>query len=57
MINDEAFLPDLLSRPWAPDARHGFQPVGLFVGKGANAIEVAVGESKSIGWIPEGPLR
>ena len=45
MINDGGFLSDLLSRPWAPDAKHGFQPVGLFVGKGANAIEVAVTRS------------
>ena len=40
MTSDDGFLPDLLSRPWAPDAKHGFQPVGLFIGKGANAIEV-----------------
>ena len=42
MTNDDGFLPDLLSRPWVPDAKHDFQPVGLFVGKGASAIEVAV---------------
>ena len=38
----EVFLPDLVSRPWSPDVRHGFQAAGLFIGKGANAIEVAV---------------
>ena len=42
MTNDDGFLADLLSRPWAPDAKHGFRSAGLFVGNGANAIEVAV---------------
>ena len=45
MTGDAAFLSDLMPRPWSPDARHGFRPAGLFVGKGANAIEVAVAQS------------
>lgn len=36
------FLEDLMPRPWTPEAKHGFQAAGLFVGRGANAIEVAV---------------
>ncbi len=47
MTNDTDFLSDLMSRPWSPDAKHGFRPVGLFVGKGANAIEVVVAHSSS----------
>ncbi len=42
-----SFLSDLISRPWSPDAKHGFRPAGLFVGTGANAIEVAVAQSSS----------
>ena len=44
-MSKAAFLPDLLSRPWSPDSAHGLQPVGLFVGKGTNAIEVAVAQA------------
>ena len=44
-MSKAAFLPDLLSRPWTPDSAHGLQPVGLFVGKGSNAIEVAVAQA------------
>ena len=44
-MSKAAFLPDLLSRPWSPDSAHGLQPVGLFVGKGSNAIEVAVAQA------------
>ena len=36
------FPEEPMPRPWTPDASHGFRPIGLFVGKGANAIEVAV---------------
>ena len=39
---DTGFLADLMARPWTPDARHRFQPAGLFLGNGAHAIEVAV---------------
>ena len=42
MTNDVGFLSDLLARPWSPDAGSGLRPAGLFVGKGANAVEVAV---------------
>lgn len=38
----ENFLSDIQPRRWSPDARHGFTPAGLFIGKGANGIEVAV---------------
>ena len=45
MTNQADFLADQMPRPWAPEARQGFQPIGLFVGKGANAIEVVVARS------------
>ena len=45
MTNDTAFLSGLMSRPWSPNAKYGFRPVGLFVGKGTNAVEVAVARS------------
>ena len=45
MLSEAEFLPDLLSRPWSPGSTHGLQPVGLYVGKGSNAIEVAVAQA------------
>ena len=42
MTNDSRFLSDLLARPWTPDAGSGLRPAGLFVGKGASGVEVAV---------------
>ena len=42
MPDKPGFLADLIPRPWVPDARQGLAPAGLFVGNGANAIEVAV---------------
>ena len=45
MTNDVGFLSDLLVRPWSPDAGSGLRPAGLFVGKGANAVEVAVAQA------------
>ena len=42
------FLEELMPRPWTPDASHGLRPAGLFVGKGAHAIEVAVARSAGI---------
>ena len=42
MTNDSGFLSDLLARPWTPDAGSGLRPAGLFVGKGASGVEVAV---------------
>ena len=44
----EVFLPDLVSRSWSPDAKHGFQAAGLLIGKGANAIEVAVAHAPGV---------
>lgn len=45
MTDEDGFLSELMPRPWSPDAKHGFRPVGLFVGMGANAIEVVVANS------------
>ena len=45
MSNEVKFLSDILSRPWSPDGKAGLQPVGLFVGKGTNALEVAVAQT------------
>ena len=41
------FLVGLAPRPWSPLAKHGFGAVGLFVGAGANAIEVAVARASA----------
>ena len=40
-----AFLADLVSIPWSIDAKHGFRAPALFIGKGTNALEVAVADS------------
>ena len=45
MSNEVEFLSDILSRPWSPDGKSGLQPVGLFVGQGASALEVAVAQT------------
>ena len=45
MSDEVEFLSDLLSRPWSPDGKSGLKPVGLFVGKGTNALEVAVAQA------------
>ena len=45
MTENAEFLSGLMSRPWSPDVKHGFRSVGLFIGKGANAIAVAVAQS------------
>ena len=47
-MDRENFLSDLHRRQWKPEARHGFRPMGLFVGKGSNAIEVAVARSDGV---------
>ena len=39
------FLGDFLPRPWSPDGRGGLQPVGLYVGNGLSAVEVAVAQA------------
>lgn len=41
------FLDDLASRPWNPASQSGFQPSGLYIGKGVSAIEVAVAFSST----------
>ena len=45
MSNEVEFLSDLLSRPWSPGGKSGVQPVGLFIGQGTNALEVAVAQA------------
>ena len=45
MSDKVEFLSDLLSRPWSPDGKYGLQPVGLFIGQEANALEVAVAKT------------
>ena len=45
MSDEVEFLSDLLSRPWVPDAKSGLQPIGLFIGQGTNALEVAVAQA------------
>ena len=42
MSDEVEFLSDILSRPWSPDGKSGLKPVGLFIGQGTNALEVAV---------------
>ena len=42
MTNEAEFLPDLLPRRWSLEANNGLQATNLFIGKGANAVEVAV---------------
>ncbi len=45
MSDDVGFLSDLLSRPWSSNGKDGLRPAGLFVGKGAHAVEVAVAKT------------
>ena len=45
MSNEVEFLSDILSRPWSPDGKSGLQPMGLFIGQEANALEVAVAQA------------
>ncbi len=45
MTAERVFLPDLAPRPWQPAGRHPLAPVGLYLGNGASAIEVAVASS------------
>ena len=44
-MNGADFLSDLMARPWSLDGKYAIQPVSLFVGNGANAVEVAVAQS------------
>ena len=41
-MNQRAFLSTLSPKPLNTVLRHGLEPVGLYVGKGSNAMEVAV---------------
>lgn len=45
MPEETEFLTDIISRPWTTDVKSGLHPAGLFVGKGSNAIEVAVAQA------------
>ena len=47
MAADRGFLGDLLARQWTPlpEARPRLEAAGLFLGRGAHAVEVAVAES------------
>ena len=45
MNRDPEFLPDQVSRDWSPTAKHGLRCVGLYLGNGALAFEVAVARS------------
>ena len=42
MTANVGFLSDLMARPWSPVSGAGLRPAGLFVGKEAHAIEIAV---------------
>ena len=39
------FLSDLTPRPWRPESSNALLPLGLFVGQGANAIEVVAAQA------------
>lgn len=45
VTGDHVFLTDLTPRPWQPGGKRPLQPVGLYLGNGASAIEVAVASS------------
>lgn len=45
MMDEGRFLTDLEPRLWSPLAKHRLQAQGLFLGNGANAIEVAVAQT------------
>ena len=45
MSPEPQFLPEEVPRHWKPAAKHGFQPVGLYLGKRKNTFEVAVARS------------
>ncbi|MCY4318297.1 MAG: hypothetical protein OXE76_03730 [Alphaproteobacteria bacterium] len=48
MSEDSEFLAEFMPRPWTPEAKHGLQPVGLFLGNGQHAAEVAVARSIAV---------
>ena len=45
VTTEPSFLRDVRPRPWSPDSKHGFRPVGLYLGKGPSAMEVVVASS------------
>ena len=45
MMDESGFLTDVEPRPWSPLAKHRLRASGLFLGNGANAIEVAVAKT------------
>ena len=45
MTEGNGFLAGLVPRHWSPLAKHGFRTSGLFLGRGANAVEVAVAQA------------
>ena len=45
MSHKAEFLPEIVPRLWSPNTRYGLQPVALFVGQGANALEIAVAQA------------
>ena len=46
-MNTNGFLTDHVDRIWTLDPEYKFSPIGLFVGSGTNAIEVAVATTNS----------
>lgn len=42
MTVEPKFLSDLRSLPWPLGTKYDFHPIGLFIGEGSNAIEIAV---------------
>ena len=47
-MSEIEFLSDHLSRPWSLDVKNDIRASGLFVGKGANAVEVAVARASGV---------
>ncbi|MDE0446768.1 MAG: hypothetical protein OXH96_08865 [Spirochaetaceae bacterium] len=47
-MNDRDFLADLMARPWTPGRRSGLEATGLYLGKGAHGIEVAVAQRDAV---------
>ena len=45
MSHKAEFLPEIVPRLWSPNTRYGLHPVALFVGQGANALEIAVAQA------------
>lgn len=45
VTNDHDFLPDVAPRPWQPAGKRPPRAVGLYLGNGTSAIEVAVASS------------